>query len=134
METLTKKATKTAVSTGSKSFKATKATVHIGARVIREGTRLSIAKFMETIGLPTQKNLESLAKKFGITWNYALDNTLPKDAKSGPNRSFVVAGKTANGKAVFYDRFQFILFAGNNREKIHNVINMNKKQFERFAV
>ncbi|MEO6305618.1 MAG: hypothetical protein ABIP51_20820 [Bacteroidia bacterium] len=117
----------------SKELKATKVTVQLGTRVLREGNRLPIAKFMQTIGVPTQKNLETLAKKFQIGWDFALDGTLPKEAKSGPNRSFVVAGKTSSGIKVFYDRFQFILFVGEKREKIHNVMNMNKKQFDKFA-
>ena len=114
-------------------LKATKTKVLLGTRVVREGIRIPIEKFLTTVGSPTKKNLETLTSKFGIKWDYALDQTLSKNAKPGPARSFVVAGKTLNGKKVYFDRFQFILFVENNREKIHNVISMNKRQFEKFA-
>lgn len=117
-----------------KTLTATKATIQLGARVFREGHRLTMPKFLETIGAPTHKNLDALAHKFGISWNYALDGTLPKEAKSGPARSFVVAGKTESGVKVFYDRFQFILFIGNKREKVQRVVSMNKRQFEKLAL
>jgi hypothetical protein len=112
-------------------LKATKTKVVISQRAVREGTRTSISKFLETLGNKTKKNLETLANKFGITWEYAIDAKAPKDS-TGPARPFVVVGKSNTGE-VFYDRAQLSIFTNGHKERIANVLTMNKKQFEKLG-
>ena len=124
-----------ATSTEAKSFKTKRATISLGARVVRMGDKISLTKLLTTVNAPTINNLDNLKKKFGIEWKpTAFDNTLPPNVKSGPAHAFIVEGRTENGKKVFYDRFQFILFVDGKREKIQNALRMSKNKFAKLAV
>jgi hypothetical protein len=133
METQLKTKTPKKVAKGIKKFKSTKTTITLGTRVIREGEKIPLEKLLKSVNAPTREKLDGLSKKFGIEWKpTAFDNTLPKDAKSGPNHSFIVEGKTKQGnKKVFYDRFQFGLFVDGKKAPTSNPDKMSKNQFSK---
>lgn len=124
---------KTANKTAETVMPGKRATIAISERTVRTGTLVKKDTFIKTMTAPTQNLLKQLEDK-GIKWQKAFDNTLPAKAKSGPGHSFMFEG-TWNGKKVWYDRFQFILFVKdgfpNKRAKAQEVAKMTKVQINK---
>ena len=131
----TLKSSKKTTETNDKTFKTTKASILLGARSVREGKKVSLESLMKKIDETSKQRLETLESKFGITWKpTAFEHTLSpqNEVKYKLDNAFIVVGEK-EGKTIFFDRFQYMLFINGHRQKAFSVLSMTKNKFEKMV-